>query len=482
MVTLETLALVIALSGSGDTVLLEFTATACEPCRTMEPTVQRLIRDGFAVQRIDVAEHPEAASRFKVTGVPTFVMLADGEEVDRVVGACSFARLMQMHNKALPRRTAGDVRAQSPDRPKLQQSQGRARLAAAPPRELHPAPPRQERPGVDPRAVALQATVRIRVDDPQGQSIATGTIIDTHGSEALALTCGHLFRDSQGRGAIHVDLFNGRQSQTVQATLISYDLDRDIGLVSFAPGFSVARASIAQAGHPFRAEERVFSVGCDKGGEPSLRESRITSIDRYVGPPNIETAGAPEDGRSGGGLFSEDGYLIGVCNHADPTDDEGIYASLPTIHWELDRVGQRRIYQPSTATVAANDPANDPALRAGTQRRAEATSPPPTQPASPLRLSSNQQNVTVNNDTEVICIIRSRSNPQAGERIYYLNQPPTDLLDRLARESQRGLARNDNDHTGPREVAPRGLGAPASSGLPHPAGGPVVRAQSEDGR
>jgi hypothetical protein len=305
--------------------------------------------------------------------------------------------------------------------------------------------------------------------------------VDTHDHEALAITCGHIFRDSGGQGRVLVDLFPNGQLRTVEGTLLSYDLTRDIGLVSFVPGFAVSPARIAPAGYRFATGNAVFTVGCDNGREPSLRDSRITSIDRYLGPPNIEATGEPAQGRSGGGLFSQDGFLIGICNHGDPKDDEGIYASLPTIHWELDRVGQRRLYQPNAEALA---------LQGLSPRRSDphplAANPAPTaRTVSPVAMasttlqdvaSSNQaHHDLVRSDTEVICIVRSRGNPQAQERVYVLEQPSSDLLNRLARESRGAMAAS--------QVATRHVPPPTPNAIRAvPPGEPVVRAQSADRR
>jgi hypothetical protein len=83
----------------------------------------------------------------------------------------------------------------------------------------------------------------------------------------------------------------------------------------------------------------VLNVGCNHGEDPTVRRSKITARDKYLGPPNIEVAGLPVQGRSGGGLFSPEGYVIGVCNAADPEDNEGLYAALPSIHitWSSQR-------------------------------------------------------------------------------------------------------------------------------------------------
>ncbi len=481
MVTLNALALVVALTGTGETVLLDFTSPTCGPCQTMEPTIRRLTRDGYPVRKIDVSQHPDIATRFQVTGVPCFVMLANGREVDRVVGACSHARLVEMFTAARPRSAISEparpsphasidtVRAQSPE---AQSSEAQSSEAQSP----------QSRPGTDlsagrvtanPRRGAFEATVRLRIEDADGHSIGTGTIVDAHGREALAVTCGHIFRDSAGQGRVLVDLFPNGHSRTVEGTLISYDLTRDIGLVSFVPGFAVAPAKIAPAGHRFAAGDVVFSVGCDHGRDPSVRDSRITSIDRYLGPPNIEATGEPAQGRSGGGLFSQDGFLIGICNHGDPRDDEGIYASLPTIHWELDRVGQRRIYQPNAELLAVQG--LSPSRVKPLQLAANAPATPRT--ITPVAAASATIDTIAGNDTEVICIVRSRSNPQAGDRVYVLEQPSPDLLDQLTREAGVATPTGQMAARQTRPITPRQNAVRATA-----PGDPVVRAQSADRR
>ncbi|MDA1049314.1 MAG: trypsin-like peptidase domain-containing protein [Planctomycetota bacterium] len=471
MVTLNALALVVALAGSGETVLLDFTSRSCGPCQTMEPTIGRLTRDGYPVRQIDVAQHPEIAAQFQVTGVPCFVMLSDGREIDRVVGACSHARLVEMFANAQPQSSSAApnrlrpasnndiVRAQSPESTLVAIASPKTNVA-------------------DPRRRAFDATIRLRIEDAGGHSVGTGTIVDTHGDEALAITCGHIFRDSGGQGRVLVDLFPEGQPRTVEGILISYDLTRDIGLVRFVPGFAVSPVRIAPAGHRFANGDVVFTVGCDNGREPSVRDSRITSIDRYLGPPNIEATGEPAQGRSGGGLFSQDGFLIGICNHGDPKDDEGIYASLPTIHWELDRVGQRRLYQPNAEALAMQglSPSRIEPRRIGANPEATARTVSPVAMAS-ATLKDVARSDLANSDTEVICIVRSRGNPQAQERVYVLEQPSSELLDRLARESRGAMTASQVATRHVRPVTPRPNSLQATA-----AGEPVVRAQSADGR
>src|SRR5207248_11561214 len=55
------------------------------------------------------------------------------------------------------------------------------------------------------------------------------------------------------------------------------------------------------------------------------------SLPRRSSDLNVQVAGQPVVGRSGGGLFSADGMVIGVCNAAEPVDREGLFAALGSI-------------------------------------------------------------------------------------------------------------------------------------------------------
>lgn len=197
---------------------------------------------------------------------------------------------------------------------------------------------------------ALGATVRIKIEDDGSVSYGTGIIVDVHrtanGAEALILTCGHLFRDSKGNAALTVDFPTRQDNRPVEGKLLDYVADdADVGAIYVMLPFDVTPVPVAQDQYRSEVGQAVFSVGCDQGGDARVMQSKVTSIDRYVGPPNIQASGAPTLGRSGGGLFDMQGRLIGICNAMDPQDDEGIYAALPLIHWQLAQLGQDRLYK-----------------------------------------------------------------------------------------------------------------------------------------
>jgi hypothetical protein len=131
---------------------------------------------------------------------------------------------------------------------------------------------------------------------------------------------------------------------------------RDVGLISFRPGVKVTAATVGGTGHRPNVGEVVFSIGCNHGADPTIADNKIIAVNRYHGPPNLVVGGRPVDGRSGGGLFTKDGLLIGVCNAADSEYDEGLYAALGNVHSELDGVGLSYIYRKQHAAIAGRTP------------------------------------------------------------------------------------------------------------------------------
>ena len=71
-------------------VVLDLWAPWCQPCRMVSPLLDRLAVDHAGevkVVRVNVDDAPGLAQRFNALSIPTMVVLRDGEEVDRIVGA-----------------------------------------------------------------------------------------------------------------------------------------------------------------------------------------------------------------------------------------------------------------------------------------------------------------------------------------------------------------------------------------------------------
>ena len=69
--------------------LVDFWAEWCGPCLKLAPTVDQLADDyeGRAVVgKLNVDENPTVAARFQIRGIPTLLVLKDGQVADTVVG------------------------------------------------------------------------------------------------------------------------------------------------------------------------------------------------------------------------------------------------------------------------------------------------------------------------------------------------------------------------------------------------------------
>jgi hypothetical protein len=222
-------------------------------------------------------------------------------------------------------------------------SGGAARAPATGSATAGPAAPVPGRAALEQKLLA--ATARLRVEDSSGVSWGTGTVIDCRQGEALILTCGHIFRDSEGKGRVEVDLFAPGGPRGVAGQVVSWDLKRDLALVSIFTEMEIDAVRVGSVDRSTKPGEPVVTVGCNGGADPTLHHSRITAVDKYLGPANVQVAGQPVQGRSGGGLFGIDGTLIGVCNAADPADNEGLFAALPSIHEQLEEAGLAFVYR-----------------------------------------------------------------------------------------------------------------------------------------
>lgn len=434
----------------GDAVLVEFSSQQCPPCRAMQPVVAQLEQAGVPVRRVDVQQEPALVSRFGVRQTPTFVVLKSGVEQTRLVGAQSYQQLWSSltadDTQLTP--TGSVVPATSTaDAPPMRLAPYRQPAAegAAAANDTANGSAGEPMPSMS-MAMAVEraeaATVRLRVHDDQGYGAGTGTIIDMHGEEALVLTCGHLFRDTGGQGRIEVDVFHGGQVHTVAGQVIDFDAkDRDIALVVIKPGLPVQPVPVIQTGQTVRPGQTAFSFGCDRGNDPSRRDTRITGVNKYnqhIGASNLEIDGAPIDGRSGGGLFDESGRLIGVCNAADYDADVGIYAGPGAIGWQLDRVDLARLHKEDPYADVAAAPAAPPAAGPADSALALASADPGTDAAASTRPWPIPSTTASGNaagpvdDAEVIVIVR-----QGGQsRMVTFDTPPAELQRLLEAQPQ----------------------------------------------
>jgi len=426
-----------ASSSTPDVQLLDFSASYCGPCQQMVPILQSMGKEGYPVRQIDISSDPELTKRFNVDRIPTLVLLVEGKEVKRFVGLTSGDELRQAMNKAAAALKEKRAAESGPSQPQFAKTAAKdVPSAAGVEEDSLPSPGlgiarvnekrslgdmfrrmigkddnasgsptlRGQDPAAkgdlsqDPSAASLAATVRIRVagksskpteKDKYLQDVGTGTIVHSVTGQAIVLTCAHLFLDIAAKEAVvEIEIYEDGKPVAYPAKLVGGDHDADLALLRIRTTKVFPASPIsAQIPEP-KVGQQLMSFGCNAGDDPTRLDTKLVDINRYHGPPNFVCSVDPISGRSGGGLFSVDGSLMGVCSCADRESHEGLYAAHGAILELVKYCELNDILKPATAVGGGVKPATmgeDPTESFKEQMAGPATTAPavPDAPANP---------------------------------------------------------------------------------------------------
>jgi len=183
----------------------------------------------------------------------------------------------------------------------------------------------------------LKNSVQIKV----GSALGSGTIcyFDKNAGFAYVISCGHLWK---GNRDYSIPLKNNSEivcwykceklekSTKFDAEVLFWSNRKgyDVSLLRFKPDWMPSCTPISFKFTP-KMGEMFNSLGCDNGDEVARYEVISAGFESITGagePYNFITKiNSPRPGRSGGGLISQEGELVGVCwGTTDTNSGDGI--------------------------------------------------------------------------------------------------------------------------------------------------------------
>lgn len=85
-----------AMVKTNPTILIDFYADWCAPCRAMMPTLQKLEAQGHIIGKVDITENEKLTNFYGISAIPALLVFKNGKMVNKHVGVASEAKLKEL--------------------------------------------------------------------------------------------------------------------------------------------------------------------------------------------------------------------------------------------------------------------------------------------------------------------------------------------------------------------------------------------------
>lgn len=184
-------------------------------------------------------------------------------------------------------------------------------------------------------AQASPSVVVVDILDANGKAIGLGSGV-VIGVGKVITNC-HVAQKGKSLQVRHT-------GKVFKATLQYADPLRDLCQLT-APDLQAPPVALGSA-KKLRVGQRVYAIGTPKGLELTLSEGLISSLRLLEGSQYIQTSAATSTGSSGGGLFDDQGRLIGITTF-QLVEGQNLNFALP-VDW-IDELPKRAQAVPATA-------------------------------------------------------------------------------------------------------------------------------------
>ena len=182
--------------------------------------------------------------------------------------------------------------------------------------------------------------VVVRTYDANGKARGFGSGVAT-ASDVIATNC-HVIKDAAKIQMVH-------QGKEYSATLLHSDWDHDVCTLTVS-GIN-APAVVTGGTSRLKVGARVYAIGAPQGLELTLSEGIISSLRPVDSGQYLQISAPISPGSSGGGLFDEEGRLIGLPTFYLSEGQQLNFAVPVEWIWELPKRHKKEVKAGQTTTI-----------------------------------------------------------------------------------------------------------------------------------